>query len=551
MLSCELFDNNITQLLVNQLTYQINSMKKIDILLVKSFIGPFILTFFISLFVFVMQFLWKYIDDLVGKGLDLSIIAELLFYTSASLVPMALPLAILLASIMVFGNLGEHFELVALKSSGISLIRIMKSLIITSILLAIVAFWFSNYVLPKANLKYGVLLYDIRNKQPAFDIEEGIFYNGIKGYSIKVASKEEDNRTLNDVIIYDHTKGRGNVNVLIAEKAEMFSSENAAALTFKLYNGRQYEEVKKYAREIKNDKYEHNYTSFKTYVKNFDMSGFAMKTTKEALFKKNHQMLNVWQLQHFIDSITLDKNKKQYLLASQSKGYLPFTETYEKLIEEKTKSTYKKPKIETDLITGKQLAKTTSTKNKTKQKSPIKLNDSIKAPTVEINKKLTATNKSKQKPKIETNKVDFTGVSDLMSSFPARLRAKIAKRAINYARNIKGYVNVSSNEIKIRTASVKRYKIAWHTKFTLSFACIVLFFIGAPLGAITKKGGLGMPMILSIVFFVIYHLLNTFGKKFAQDLILTPLQGIWLSSLVLGIVGICLTYFALNDKKLF
>lgn len=527
-------------------------MKKLDRLLLQSFIGPFVATFFIALFVLVMQFLWKYIDDLVGKGLEVTIIAELIFYASAGLVPMALPIAVLLSSIMTFGNLGEHYELVALKSSGISLVRIMASLIVVVIFLAGVAFWFSNYLLPKANLKYGVLLYDITHKRPAFDVQEGVFYNGIDGYSLKVGKKSEDGKTLHDVIIYDHTNGRGNNNVTIAETAVMQPDPQGKYLIFQLHNGEQYEEQQAKPKPRKGDNFEHMRTKFKEYHKVFDMSGFEMKNTNEELFKKNYQMLNIRQLKYSIDSINIEIDKRSGILNKHLKKYIRLEkDTLKKdsltIIDSLKIDSIKKTKLKKDHTK-------LSARAGLKQSSSENLSNTLYIP--------------KQQPSAEA-KIDSTQLMDtiktdtikpfffaanpdstLMAMIPAQYKNKIVQRALENSKNSKGYVNVARRDIQIKTRSKNKYHMEWHRKFVLSIGCIVLFFVGAPLGAITRKGGLGLPMILAIIFFVTYHLLSTFGKKLSEEYILSPFTGMWLATLVLTPVGIFLTYKALNDSNL-
>ena len=259
------------------------------------------MTFFISLFILLMQFVWKYIDDLVGKGLEWDIIAKLLFLASSTFVPLALPLAILLSSLMMFGNLGEHYELVAAKSAGISLIRIMRPLIIVSFLISGLAFYFSNVVLPVANLKFLSLLWDVRGKKLAFNIKEGVFYNGIEGYVIRVGKKDQDGNTIRDVMIYDHVKHRGNTSVTLAEWGKMELTPDKRFLIFKLYNGINYEERVDLRNAGKTRPFQR--TKFNEQFQSFDLSGFQLTRTDEKLFKSNYEMLNVTQLRHSMDSI--------------------------------------------------------------------------------------------------------------------------------------------------------------------------------------------------------------------------------------------------------
>lgn len=464
-------------------------MKKIDFLLIKSYVGPFIITFIIALFVLVMQFLWLHIDDLIGKGLDLMVVAELIFYSCANLVPMALPIAVLLSSIMTFGSLGEHYELVAFKSSGVSLLRIMGSLFAFVIMLAVFAFFFSNYILPKANLKYGVLLHTITKKSPAFNINEGSFYNGISGYSIKAQNKSADGTTLYDLMIYDHTKNKGNTNIIIAEEAVMQTMNNGKYLKFYLKNGEQYDELQAKPIPRGEDKFEHTRTKFKSYAKVFDMSNFEMKQISEELFKKNYQMLNINQLAFFIDSIDVQVDKRSTILQKHLNRYA---------------------KLELDTMD--------------RSDSPIE--------------------------KIELVDTISAITNTLLDELPRKRKSTILMNAINNIKSSKGYVNIAKRDVEVKQKARNKYNMEWHRKFTLSFACIVLFFIGAPLGAITRKGGLGLPMILAIIFFVIYHLLGTFGKKLSEEFVLTPLQGMWLATVVLTPIGIFLTYKAVNDSNL-
>jgi len=518
-------------------------LKKLDKLLIKAFIGPFILTFFVSLFVLLMQFLWKYIDDLVGKGLETQYIIELIFYASAGLVPMALPIAILLSSIMTFGNLGEHYELVSMKSAGIPLMRIMRPLIIVVLFLSLVAFGFSNYLLPKANLKYGRLMYDISRKKPSLNIKAGIFYNGIDGYSIKAAEKSEDGKILTDVMIYDHSKGHGNTNVITASHAEMYIDDLTSNLLFKLHNGQQYEELQN--RVNVGRKYEQIRTSFKYYEKVFDLSGFNIKKTDENLFRKNYQMLNVRQLAHMIDSLKDQQAMRSYNLKKNLNPYISYTKDSMKLTEPKVK------------LEDRKVAEATFG---TFQKSNENINqiiDSMKV--LHADKDYENTHKEEMaylnflKDSLSYLKKD---IPDSLSSvaiidlFPAVSQQKIYSRALRIARNVKSYTNIERKELKVRSSKVNKYSMEWHRKFVLSVACIVLFFVGAPLGSITRKGGLGLPMILSIAFFLAYHVISTFGKKVTEEFVMTPFQGIWLSTAIFIPIGVFLTYKAISDSNL-
>jgi lipopolysaccharide export system permease protein len=452
-------------------------VKKLTLLVLRSFAGPLVLTFLIALFVLEMQFLWKYIDDLVGKGLDTWIIVQLMVYVSVTLVPLALPLAILLSSIMTFGNLAEQYELTACKAAGVSLQRVMRPLIISAVLICCGAFLFSNYVLPVANLKMNALLYDVRQQKPALMIKEGIFYNGIDGYSIKVGRKDPDGQTLHNLMIYDHSYNRGNTKLVIADRGTMKMSEDERFLLLNLYKGASYEERE----DPKHPKSRPLMrTEFDEENLRFDLSSFKLTRTNEQLFKDNYQMLNLKQLSRSADSISrsIDEKEQQF-------------------------SRHISPILSADVA---QLGHS---------------GQAVKAG------------------------------SSILNTFPEEKRAAIASSALFGARNVKSMADDANQDLQIKSKSLRKHRIEWHRKFTLSFACLILFFIGAPLGAIIRKGGLGMPVVVSILFFVTYHVISISGEKFAREGVIPPWRGMWTSSLILLPIGIFLTYKATTDSALF
>ncbi|MBL7923732.1 MAG: LptF/LptG family permease [Bacteroidia bacterium] len=454
-------------------------MKKLHALILKSFIGPFFMTFFISLFVLLMQFLWKYIDDLVGKGLDGLVIAELLFYTTANLVPLALPLAILVSSIMTFGNLAEHFELTAAKAAGVSLQRIMLPLLFTAILISVSAFFFSNNILPFTNLKMGSLLYDIRQQKPALSIREGVFYNGIEGYSIKVGDKDEDGKTIRNVMIYDHTGGTGNRKVVMAESGKMESTNDQRFLILTLFNGSSYEEHSRNRGGIDTHPLMRN--SFKEYIIRFDLSQFKLNRTNEELFKGGHQMMNLKQLSLAVDSLGLENSRRESLVAMNMQHYFLF------------------------------------------------LRDSVRFKT----------------------KVKSGALVQLLNDTNPKGNIQLLENAQNQARTIQNFILGIKDEKDSRSYQMARFKVEWHRKLTLSAACFILFLIGAPLGAIIRKGGMGLPLVISIIFFLAYHITSITGEKFAKESIIPAWRGMWLSSMILLPVGLFLIYKATHDSVIF
>lgn len=458
--------------------------KKLDILVLKAFIGPFLATFFITLFVFMMQILWKYIDDLVGKGLDLITLAKFLVYASATLVTLAMPISILLSSIMTFGKLGENFELVALKSSGISLLRFMRPLFFVSIVLSFVAFLFANNIAPLANLKFARIYHDIYRKSPAFDLKPGIFYEGFEGYAIKVGNKERDS-VLYDILIYEQS-GSPQDNTIISEKGIMTSGKNKQFMEFQLIDGHRYEENRKY-NTVETEFID---LGFGTYVKLFDLSQLNMQNTPDSLFMDNIKMKSIRQLGEDLDSLRNDPDS---------------------LIRQNTRS----------------------------------LGNYIQYPALED------TAKSNRKKDSLINTIINKKADSVDVLIPDSLKYRVFNIAIGAISNAKNLMQISASEFSQVKKTISQIKVEWHKKLSLSIACIVLFFIGAPLGSIIRKGGLGLPLVMALIFFMIFYLLTIFGEKFTKDNLLTPFLGIWLPVMILTPVGIFLTYKAMHDSQLF
>ncbi|MDF2436090.1 MAG: permease YjgP/YjgQ family protein [Bacteroidota bacterium] len=457
-------------------------MKTLHKFILKSYVGPFVMTFFIAMFVFFMMFIFKYIDDFVGKGLGAGVLSQLFFYFSLTTIPMALPLAILLSSLMTFGNLGEHFELSALKSAGLSLQRIMFPLIVTVFLLSVGAFFFSNYILPITNQEAGSLLYDVRQSKPALLFKEGVFNNSIDGFSIRIGAKGDDGRTLKDIMIYDHRAMQGNNVVLSAKSGTMQETPDKMFLVLTLKNGVSYKEMTESEKDARThplirDKFEER-------VIRFDLSEFKMSRTNKDLFKSNYQMLNLAQLKQAVDSLNYKMEKRK-------------TQFGEQLM----KSYYGR--------SAKQLQKTD--------------------------------------PGVKADDFDKNYFDKLSKAE----KANVIETASNIVRSAKAYSESVSNDYYSDFYSVLRYEIEWHRKFTLSIACLVLFFIGAPLGAIIRKGGLGMPVVISVIFFISFHVLSITGEKVAKEGSMPTYQGMWLATAVLLPVGIFLTYKATADSTLF
>ncbi len=460
-------------------------MKKLNILLLKSYIGPFILTLGIAQFVLIMQFLWKYIDDLVGKGLDTWIIFKLLVFTSVSLLPMSLPLAILLSSIMTLGSLGENYELTAVKSSGISFLRFIRPILIMNIFIAIGAFFLSNNIIPIANKKSGILLYDIRKQKPTLNIKPGIFNDDIEGLSIKVGSKDEDGKTLRDLIIYDHTKSTGNTFVITAKKGELLQTKNGNVLIFKLENGTQYkEDISLEGEDKKNQLFT---TSFDQWEKHFDLSQFSLQATDEVFFKDVSRMCNISELQERIDTIRQTAQNRKNAMKENLKSSYSFTNDY------------------FDTITN--------------------------------NKKSILPNTKK-------------GLA-MLDGMKKEDKSNIIELATAKARTIKSHTTNTSNEMKYVRQDLNEFKVEYHRKIKLSFVCLLFFFIGAPFGAIIRKGGLGWPIFFSILIFIFYYAINIIGERLAENAVSQVFTSTWMALIILAPIAIFLTIKSNNDSAIF
>jgi lipopolysaccharide export system permease protein len=453
-------------------------IKKLDKLIISAFIGPFIATFFITVFVLVLQFFWLYIDDIVGKGLDYFTIGRFILYVSATLVPLALPLAVLLSSIMTFGNLGETFELVAIKSAGIPLLRFMRPLFICSLFICGIAFLFNNYIIPVAELKMQTLKFDIIVSKPAFDIKEGVFYDKIDGYIIKIGRKDKDGSSIHDILIYQHNYSLLQDNAIVAQSGKMTISPDKKFLEFNLKNGWDYQE-----------KGPHNSTNtqlirmgFEEYKKVFDLSSFKLTKTDDSAFKNNYQMLNMRQLGTTIDSLERTTGSYQNQSRTLINAHLPFFKYLD---------------------------------SPWKARSPVQAIDSIE------------------------------------QVIPDSLRHSVLLTTFSTINSVRGILDNNVLAYETDRQNLRMHLVTWHEKITMSIACLVLFMIGAPLGSIIRKGGIGLPLIFAVIFFVIFFLLNNFGKKFVKQDVMQPISGMWLATFVLLPIGIFLTYKAMADSQLF
>jgi len=464
-------------------------IKKIDVYLLRNFLWLFIATFFIAIFILLMQFMWMHVTDLVGKGIGLSVLAEFFLYATASVVPLALPLAILLSSLICFGNLAEQMELTAMKAAGISLFRIMRPLTVAVALLSLGAFYFSNNILPKSQTKLWTLIFSLRQKSPELEIPVGEFYDEISGYHMYVREKTRDGALLK-IMIYDYSDGFENAKVMVADTGRLEASADRRYLILNLYNGETFENLNKKQQRatgsVKSIPYRRETFTRKRILIDFSTDFNRMD---ESVLQDQHVSKNVAQLTHSIDSmkvVSLERSKEQS----------------DRLISER--------------YFGRE-----STRE------------------VHIPEHVTEEQRR------------FYSLDSLWRTLTVQQQRQVLSIAHERASAYQNQVDYQAILLDDANRYIRKHEIELYRKFTLAFACLIFFFIGAPLGAIIRKGGLGAPVIISVVLFIIYYIIDNTGYKMAREALWPCWAGMWLSSFILLPIGIFLTYKAATDSPLF
>ena len=470
-------------------------IKRLYWFMLKTFLPLFMMTFCICLFIVMMQFLWKYIDELVGKGLGVDLIAELFFYAALSMVPLALPLSILLASLMTFGNLGEHFELTAMKSSGISLLKVMKPLTVFIALVSIGAFFFQNNVLPQAQVKLWTLLYSMRQKSPTLDIPEGAIYSQIPGYNLYVKQKNPDNDMLYGILIYDVSTTSTYPRIVVADSGKLSMSPSKTHLLLSLYHGNWYEDLATDAtmsNELGNDMYRREAFKNKDIIIPYDDNFNRMD---DETMRQQYIGKNITELRQTIDSVSarVDSVGNQVGLEMRA---LP----------------------------------------------------TLGVPTVLIDVNTDNAKPVLVRPVKASHEFNFDSLMMAQSPF---VKQSLVNQAISNLKMSKQNFEFKSYTMEDDMFVIRRHNIELQKKFTLSLACLIFFFIGAPLGAIIRKGGLGTPIVISVLLFIVYYVIDNMGYKLAREGRWAVWQGIWLSSAVLLPLGIFLTKKAVDDSAVF
>lgn len=589
-------------------------MKKIDKLIISSFLGPFLLTFLVVVFIFLMQHMLKYFDDIIGKDLGFGVLSTLLFYFAVFMTPVALPLAVLLSSLITFGNLGEHFELTAIKSLGMSLTRVIVPIFLLVLVITGIAFLANNYLVPKAALEAYSLLYDIKQKKPSLDLKEGAFYSAIPDVNIKVNKKYPDGETIEGVVIYDHRGRSGNMEVTVADSGRMYTILNSAYLKLELFRGYNYSEGGGKEQEMTGQgrsKETFSKTKFsKTYVI-YDLSQFALVRTDKKWFQGNRMMRNLKELDMDIDSVNINmKESRLAVYDNLTSGSSPMTKSFvvglpselltvrqqrdsltiKGLRQNLSRGNYVKEDSAKKLRLAKARSKPKSKIVSSKKLLPAK-SDSSESLKTDFSKKLKADSSKKLKPdsankrkasfskkrKPDISKFNQTEMSNIQNTTISKFKRPILasdtvdrskpinvdsvfnskasttemSSALATARLAKSQILTSTENLKSQQYELNVFKIQWHKILANSAACIVMFLIGAPLGAIIKKGGLGVPVLISILFFIFYYVMSLTGEKWAKQDFVAPHVGIWASDAVLLIFGFVFLLQARVDARLF
>ncbi len=532
-------------------------MKKLDKLILKSVVGPFLLTFVTVVFILLTQYMLKYFDDFVGKDLGAGVFAELIFYFSINMTPMALPLAVLLSSLMTFGNLGEHFELTAIKGAGISLTRTLIPLFFFVLFLSVLAFLSNNYVVPRANLKAYSLLYDVKQKKPALDIQEGVFYGGIPKFRIKVNKKHDDGETIEDVIIYDHSQGQGNNMVIIANSGKMYTFDQDRFLRLELFDGNRYSEGADNRNRSSSGGDKFVRTNFDTTKMTFSLASFGLQRTKEEYFASHRRMQNMAQLAQAIDSMQNEQRTVRHAAFVGSNRFYRYHLRYDSLMP--AALAVGALRIPQSPAADTLLPDSAVNQLQGRGMFSARLNDTLitlpAAKTQEIKDteawRAEAQNQvAMLQPKHVVEEVDTALLTRVDQSIDASERSGVIAKALSQSRTIKNELQINSQKLRRLKGEINKSVYESGKKVTQAVSCLIMFLIGAPLGAIIKRGGLGMPVLISVAFFIAFYVLGEMSRKWAEELVMDPQLAVWFPNLVLLPIGIVFLIQARLDTRL-
>lgn len=515
-------------------------MKKIDRLVISSFIPPFFVAFWIAIFVLVMQTLWVYLDDIAGKGLGLFLLVELLAYKSVSLIPLALPLGILIASVMVIGGLAEHYELSSIKSAGVPLLRTMRSLLFFGLLAASFSYYCSATLIPISNLKFGSRMWDIQRQKPALRLDEGTFNDDFDGYTIHIGKKKADGRGIENILIYDQSEAnQGRMMQISAEKGEMYASSDGQYFIMELYNGHQYMESRPGGSSKK--QYPFIRSNFEKWTKVFDLGEFNLKRTNEELFKQNRSMLGIKQLKIVADSLGVNiEERRESMEESFSNYFHPLaypdtsreenSEAQEDALAARSPESYNGGNLQASV-----------TINSEEAEAPVAPRPFRKNPRPDNYLRSPVLPQVIDKPLSEYD--------SFVETFEEKERVGLVGRAKSFSRSVFGQAEGAIRVIDGLEENRVKHIYDLHTKYSMALVCIIFMLIGAPMGAIVRKGGFGLPILVSIVFFIVFVVLTIFCRKIAESLILPAALAAWMPSIVLFPIGLYLTKKAMDDSR--
>ena len=516
------------------------SMKKIDKLVLGSFLGPFILTFLVVVFILLTQHMLKYFDDIIGKDLGWGVLGTLLFYFAVCMIPVALPLAILLSSLITFGNLGEHFELTAIKSLGINLVRALAPISAFVLVLTGVAFLANNNLVPKAALEAYSLLYDIKQKKPSLDLKEGAFYGAIPEVNIKVEHKYPDGENLRGVIIYDHRGKSGNKEVIVADSGRMYTILNDNYLKLELFKGYNYSQGSASDQQMAGQP--SNVNSFsktkfnRTYMV-FDLSAFNLNRTDKKWFQGNRIMRNLDELRYDMDSLDYEIKSSRLSLYDNAGTMLGFVSRTIPIEISRDLQ---------DILKSRDSAELAASTNPDLQRQIQKSRMSTR-----FGMSKTRRDSTIKSYKLKADTLNERYLKFVDSSFLARPSLAEVSGALAMARTVQMQVGQVLENNRLQSYEFRVFEIQWHKIWANSISCLIMFLIGAPLGAIIKKGGLGVPVLTSIIFFIIFYVLTILGEKWAKQEVLSVPSGVWSANLILLVFGILFMIQARKDARFF
>ena len=527
------------------LRIDVKIIKKLDIFILKNYLMLFAGTFCISLFVVMMQFMWRYVDELVGKGLTLDILAKFFFYAGETLVPLALPLGVLLASLISFGNLGEKLELLAIKAAGVSLFRTIRLLVVFNLFIVGVSFYFQNNIAPKAEENLMTLLWSIRQASPEVDIPEGVFYNGVPGLNMYVRQKDKDSGMLYDVIIYNMRDGVNNAHIVLADSGKLETSADKKVLIMHLWNGEQFENIANSGLQTRNVPYRRETFVNKEFLIDFD-TNFNMAENEGIGRSANTKRMD--QIVASIDSMVVYYDSMAvafYNDMAVRSLYVSNTTRARALPVKKDDNKYSPTESATDI-------KQDSLQNKAQAQGQIgSKGDSVKQKEPERFRLAVIPPVAKVQDNVEVNHKHHVNLDSVFEKMDDSKKQLVTVGAMQRVSIIGQDLDYKALNIMDGDNQIRRHWVQFWTKITMSLACLIFFFIGAPLGAIIRKGGLGMPVIIAVLIFIVYYIINTGGMRAGREGSIPVWFGMWLSSMVLAPIAVFLTVKSNNDSVVF